>query len=399
MKTKHLHKGDGGFSLLELVVAVGIILVLTVGGLVAYAGITKNSKQAAVNSAVDSVYTATIAYLNDGDDKTTVQTAAEEWNKNAVDSGVERPAALVTGDITSVADKDKAKVWIYVDDLGQDKIRVTGIYGKDEVRAQKISPGVEKSSENGGVSTTTPVESESTSVPENTATKPDPSFSGNERTDMTILAFTCAEETTSTVPYKGFGDQTTLITYQQPWGDQDLKKYNVNGQSTYNVTIPANQKTYLTLYGAYDELNPSLGFTNCQLDIGYIGPNSGVKKITRLPANTTWGNGMINSSGVDGYRLPSTVTNLDYLMVDGENFFNGNSFNSVSGEWQLPIEAWDTSNVTSMKGAFKGNKGSHNIYANTYKTYDLSTWNVDKVTDHSDFDADNANIIPPNFKS
>jgi len=43
--TKTTNK-DLGFSLLELVVAVGILLVLTVGGLVAYNGIVENARQA-----------------------------------------------------------------------------------------------------------------------------------------------------------------------------------------------------------------------------------------------------------------------------------------------------------------------------------------------------------------
>lgn len=68
---------ENGFSLLELVVAVGILLVLTVGGLLAYNGITKNARVAAVQSAADEVYTGAVAYDSNGDDYKQAET---EWN-------------------------------------------------------------------------------------------------------------------------------------------------------------------------------------------------------------------------------------------------------------------------------------------------------------------------------
>lgn len=45
-----------GFSLLELVIGVGIMLVLTVGGLLAYNGITANARQASVQRAASEIY-------------------------------------------------------------------------------------------------------------------------------------------------------------------------------------------------------------------------------------------------------------------------------------------------------------------------------------------------------
>lgn len=68
---------DSGFSLLELVVAVGILLVLTVGGLLAYNGITRNARVAAVQSAASEVYTGAVAYDSNGQD---YKLAEGEWN-------------------------------------------------------------------------------------------------------------------------------------------------------------------------------------------------------------------------------------------------------------------------------------------------------------------------------
>lgn len=74
-KIKHT-RNEEGFSLLELVVAVGILLVLTVGGLLAYNGITKNARVAAVQSAADEVYTGAVAYDSNGQD---YKEAVKEW--------------------------------------------------------------------------------------------------------------------------------------------------------------------------------------------------------------------------------------------------------------------------------------------------------------------------------
>lgn len=74
---------NDGFSLLELVVAVGILLVLTVGGLLAYNGITNNARQAAVNNIADEIYTVVSANLSDTDSSTTISSAVENWAESA----------------------------------------------------------------------------------------------------------------------------------------------------------------------------------------------------------------------------------------------------------------------------------------------------------------------------
>lgn len=77
---------ENGFSLLELVVAVGILLVLTVGGLLAYNGITRNARMAAVQSAADEVYTMAQSYKTTGVDPVI---AEDEYNETAKEISVE----------------------------------------------------------------------------------------------------------------------------------------------------------------------------------------------------------------------------------------------------------------------------------------------------------------------
>jgi type II secretory pathway pseudopilin PulG len=60
----------GGFSMLEAVVVVGVLLALAVGGFIAYGKITENAKKASTESAASSVYTAILAAEMDGDSTT-----------------------------------------------------------------------------------------------------------------------------------------------------------------------------------------------------------------------------------------------------------------------------------------------------------------------------------------
>lgn len=71
---------EDGFSLLELVVAIGIMLILTVGGLIGYSQITDNARKAAVESGASSVMTAAMVYESNGDDP---QKAATDFNASS----------------------------------------------------------------------------------------------------------------------------------------------------------------------------------------------------------------------------------------------------------------------------------------------------------------------------
>jgi len=59
-------KDESGFSLIDVVVTVAIIVALSVGGFVSYSGIVDNAKAAATTSAADQVYTAVAVNANDG---------------------------------------------------------------------------------------------------------------------------------------------------------------------------------------------------------------------------------------------------------------------------------------------------------------------------------------------
>lgn len=65
-RKENAEKNENGFSLLELVVAIGILLVLTVGGLIGYSAITNNARSAANQTAVSEISTKLMIELTDG---------------------------------------------------------------------------------------------------------------------------------------------------------------------------------------------------------------------------------------------------------------------------------------------------------------------------------------------
>lgn len=81
----HLIKDDEGFSLLELVVAVGILLVLSIGGLVAYSSMINNARDAQASNIAADLYmlASTHRSAGEGFDKD-----AEELRKWAVQSNM-----------------------------------------------------------------------------------------------------------------------------------------------------------------------------------------------------------------------------------------------------------------------------------------------------------------------
>jgi hypothetical protein len=74
------HRLETGFSMLEAVVVVGVLLALAVGGFFAYGPITENAKIAKVKSAASEVHTGVLVASMDGDSNTQPQGVIDDWN-------------------------------------------------------------------------------------------------------------------------------------------------------------------------------------------------------------------------------------------------------------------------------------------------------------------------------
>ena len=88
-------KGDEGFSLIELVIAVGILAILSIVGVVAYKTLNNQARQAAVENAAAVVLKAAAAYDIDGSKKPV--DARDEWMNT---SGNGRGSKPITVELT-----------------------------------------------------------------------------------------------------------------------------------------------------------------------------------------------------------------------------------------------------------------------------------------------------------
>lgn len=77
---KYIKKNDdSGFTLIELVVAVSVLMTLSVMGVVAYGGIIDNNRENAMELTASSVVNRIMSNIMDYDDNTTVEAAVENF--------------------------------------------------------------------------------------------------------------------------------------------------------------------------------------------------------------------------------------------------------------------------------------------------------------------------------
>jgi type II secretory pathway pseudopilin PulG len=96
MSTKFTRKKyllETGFSMLEAVVVVGVLLALAVGGFLSYGPIAENAKMATVVSTAAQMATATTTATFDGDSATQPQDVIDDWNASTGNIRVELLAA------------------------------------------------------------------------------------------------------------------------------------------------------------------------------------------------------------------------------------------------------------------------------------------------------------------
>lgn len=81
-RCRELNQLETGFSMLEAVVVVGVLLALAVTGFISYGSITHNAKMAAVKSAASSVHTGAVVASVDGDSNTKPEDVTATWNSS-----------------------------------------------------------------------------------------------------------------------------------------------------------------------------------------------------------------------------------------------------------------------------------------------------------------------------
>lgn len=103
LKRLRAKRDEKGFSLIDVVITVAVIVALSVGGFVTYNGIVDNAKQGAVDYAASNTYKAALAYESDGNDDTSACSAIDEYNTSSTGIDVQ---LMVPKDENATTDAD-----------------------------------------------------------------------------------------------------------------------------------------------------------------------------------------------------------------------------------------------------------------------------------------------------
>ena len=117
LKRLKSQRDERGFSLIDVVITVAVIVALSVGGFVVYNGIVDNTKQGAVDYAASNTYKAALAYESDGMDDTTACSAVNEYNTSS--TGIDVQLMIPKTD-TATVDSD----YLYYPVIGEQEAYV-----------------------------------------------------------------------------------------------------------------------------------------------------------------------------------------------------------------------------------------------------------------------------------
>lgn len=166
-------KNENGFSLLELVVSIGILLVLTVGGLIGYGAITTNAKKAAVENAAATVIKMIAIKESSVSSNVSSNGSFEVQNINTVsnDYVYNEPQDAADEWMRTAGSKNKIDITAGVD---SSILTVEAVYDNDEKISAKRTADITKISNGNSGDSTIPDEDNNEIVPENELISLDP---------------------------------------------------------------------------------------------------------------------------------------------------------------------------------------------------------------------------------
>ena len=338
------HRLETGFSMLEAVVVVGVLLALAVGGFLSYGPIIENAKIASVKSAASQVHTAATVASFDGQSDTDPQDVISAWNASTerIEVKILEPAGGVS-------------------ENGDFCIKATDLDNPDiSVRSGSCAEVVDGGGDGGETPLVRPV------------------METVWNTSLPAIETWHEACTTITLPLSGTVDVTV------DWGDGSspqnfttdhpshsyvdtpgLKTIRIEGAFTRWVGYPADDYNYLpwsqnciVAVNVWEET----GTTDVRAGFS----DSTISHVSNIPKSATdWGDLFSFTSfngDISGWDT-SHVTNMEGM------FFWDRSLNRS-------LSSWDTSNVTNMKQMF---------FDATIFNSDLSSWDVGKVTTAQSF--------------
>ena len=373
MATKTLNSSSSssssGFSLMEIIIAVGVLMVISSVGVITIRGFDDRTKEVKAQNAAKEVYNAARAKVEDNDSNTKPQDAATEYNSSQSNSASNKKITV------KVLPTNATSSNLYVEAYYGARIRA--VYDPQNTQNGNSNPG-------GSGSPVIPTIKDTVSQ----------------------LTYQCDTTTTGYLPVFNVSDSTTvslvgsdgsekLVNYEEP----DLTKVRSNYMTAINfvedtgfnniseeITMKAGVTYTVKVYGTFTNLSvingtdssPSvhgtqLSFRDCLVSVDKLGKDTGL-------TNINWVGGKKYTKTTDS--IPSTVTDLDCAFAEAINFNDPNA-----AKWNVKnvktlfltfykakvfdqsVNNWDTRNVENMYGVFhtaqKFNNGGQPLRWNT----------------------------------
>lgn len=136
LNNKRKSRTSEGFSLLELVVAVGILLILTVSGLVSYNGIVNNARNAKVNNLASDLFMMAATHRSAGENNEMNSETLEKW---ATSNHMEFEKAQI-GEceiFTNIVEGEALKIEFTLDNSDRIKVSVENTSNNYKVERQE----------------------------------------------------------------------------------------------------------------------------------------------------------------------------------------------------------------------------------------------------------------------
>jgi surface protein len=336
---------ETGFSMLEAVVVVGVLLALAIGGFLAYGPITENAKIAKVRSAASEVHTAALVASIDGDPSTDPQGVLDAYNDSTDKIRVEiLPAA--SGGASSNGD-------FCVEAANKENPEITARSGD----CSDVTEGSAPDTDGNGIPDSSDPDIDGDGIPNGSDTTPNGETTGGdtgetpapEAPELGMMKTTW--DTSIIPPYGGDCKTITLpvngtVSGTVDWGDGTTSPLTTSPSHTYTGTLgPVN----VNISGTFSSWGAMYGWTpDC------------ITSVTEWSktGTTSLANGFYSTTNLASVpQIPAGITTLSGV-------FYGSNFNG-------DISGWDTSNVTSMMYAFG---------ATTAFNQNIGTWNTSNVT-------------------
>lgn len=406
---------NDGFTLLEIVIAIGVLLIITSGATIAIRGMDQRAKQAAVDSAVKDVYNAAYSYMVDGSSATKPQDAATSYNESQ-----------------KLNRKGNLPIEVVVTELPGNRIRVMAFHDGGQAQASYESPIVgglgDGSGGSGGGGVIVP-------VIEDTITQL--TYNCNERTAENYLPIYNLKDGT-TVSIIGSDGSSKLVRYNKKPNNNELESgyahldatadtgwSNISEKLTMETGITYTVKVYgkftnfsaINLYTENTATGANKSFKDCLVSVDKLGEHSGIvtmnyiggKKLNSVPENIPASVTSIFAIFYSAYYLNDpNITKWDVSNIIGKGFEHSfvaaDYFNQDLSSWDIsnatsltstfysadrynnggkPLN-WDTSNITSLSSTFRYARAFNQSLDTRYDSAKGATyWDVSKVSNMS----------------